>query len=208
VRPDGSFVFHVNALEERSLRECQRVRAQERESNYVLEQSGQTVHFFSDDCLQELLQPCREVHLEPVESAHPSARDRSPIAARGRSTDAGEPFTRIWRGSARRYFAGHEAGPTLSTRGASGDGGVLSASSSRGFWSQASQSPTSYFHAFGLLACSRASPRVRADCAHRTDSSATAAMSAAPSAYAATVFLVYQMGSYIDGMGPSWPMSL
>jgi hypothetical protein len=92
--------------------------------------------------------------------------------------------------------------------GASRDPGVASASSSRGFCSPGSQPATSHFHAFGLLACSRASAKVRADCAHRTDSSATAAISAAPSAYAATVFLVYQMGSYIDGMGPSWPMSL
>jgi hypothetical protein len=60
------------------------------------------MHFFSDDDQQELPQPCREVHLEPVEITHASARDRSPIAARGRSTDTGEPFTRIWRGSARR----------------------------------------------------------------------------------------------------------
>src|SRR6266496_1340549 len=41
-----------------------------------------------------------------------------------------------------------------------------------------------------------------------TKRSSTAASSAAPSAQAETVFLVYQMGSYIDGMGPSWPMSL
>jgi hypothetical protein len=116
-------------------------------------------------------------------------------------------FKRIWRGIARRWVAGYEAARQSAPELESRDGGVPSVPS-RGLCWQASQSATSHFHAFGLLACSRASPRVRADCAHRTDSSATAAISAAPSAYAATVFLAYQMGSYIDGMGPSWPMSL
>jgi SAM-dependent methyltransferase len=102
VRPDGLFVFHVNALEDRPLRERWRPVAQELEPNYVLERSGQTMHFFSRDYLGELLQPWREVRLEPVEITRPSTRDRSPIAARARSTDAGEPFKRIWRGVARR----------------------------------------------------------------------------------------------------------
>jgi SAM-dependent methyltransferase len=102
VRPDGLFVFHVNALEDRPLRERQRPGAQEFEPNYVLERSSQTMHYFSDDYLQELLQPRREVHLEPVEIAQPSTCDRSPIAAKARSTEAGKPFKRVWRGIARR----------------------------------------------------------------------------------------------------------
>jgi SAM-dependent methyltransferase len=101
VRPDGLFVFHVNALQDRPLRQRWRPGAQELEPNYVLEPSGQTMHFFSDDYLRELLQPWHEVRLEPVEITRPSTRDRSPVAARAR-TDAGEPFKRIWRGIARR----------------------------------------------------------------------------------------------------------
>jgi SAM-dependent methyltransferase len=87
VRPDGLFVFHVNALEDRPLRERWRPGAQELERNYVLERSGQTMHFFGDDYLRELLQLWREVHLEPVEIP-----DRH----------TGEPFKRVWRGIARR----------------------------------------------------------------------------------------------------------
>jgi SAM-dependent methyltransferase len=87
VRPEGLFVFHVNALEDRPLRERWRPVAQELERNYVLEQSGQTMHFFSDDYLRELLQPWREVDLVPVE-----------ITRR----DTGEPFKRVWRGIAHR----------------------------------------------------------------------------------------------------------
>lgn len=69
VRADGLFVFHVNALEDRPLRERQRPGAQALEPNYVLERSGQTMHHFSDDYLHELLHPWREVYLEPVEIA-------------------------------------------------------------------------------------------------------------------------------------------
>jgi SAM-dependent methyltransferase len=87
VRPDGLFVFHVNALEDRPLRARQRPGAQELERNYVLEPSGQTMHFFSDDYLQELLRPWRDIQLEPVEITH---------------ADTGEPFKQIWRGIARR----------------------------------------------------------------------------------------------------------
>ena len=87
VRPDGLFMFHVNALEDRPLRERGRPAALELEKDYVLERSGQTMHYFSDDYLRELLQPWREVHLEPIEIRH---RDR------------GGPFKRAWRGIARR----------------------------------------------------------------------------------------------------------
>lgn len=87
VRPGGLFVFHVNALEDRPLRERKLPVAQELERNYVLERSGQTMHFFSDDYLRELLEPWQEVHLEPVEISH---------------TETGEPYKRVWRGIARR----------------------------------------------------------------------------------------------------------
>lgn len=87
VRPGGLFVFHVNALEDRPLRARKLPVAQELERNYVLERSGQTMHFFSDDYLRELLEPWREVHLEPVEITN---------------AETGEPFKRVWRGIARR----------------------------------------------------------------------------------------------------------
>jgi SAM-dependent methyltransferase len=87
VRPDGLFVFHVNALNDRPLRARQRPGAQELERNYVREPSGQTMHFFSDDYLQDLLQPWREIQLEPVEITHAG-------------TD--EPFKQVWRGVVRR----------------------------------------------------------------------------------------------------------
>lgn len=102
VRPDGLFVFHVNALEDRPLREHQRPGAQALEPNYVREVSGQTMHYCSDDYLHQLLQAWRVVHLELVEIVHPSTCDRSPIAARARSSGEGEPFKRTWRGVARR----------------------------------------------------------------------------------------------------------
>lgn len=87
VRPDGLFLFHVNALEDRPLRERWRPVAREIERDFVLEQEGQTMHFFSDAYLGELLHDWRDVYLEPVEIAN-------------RKT--GDPFKRIWRGVAHR----------------------------------------------------------------------------------------------------------
>lgn len=87
VRPNGLFVFHVNALEDRPLRAQQRPGTQELESNYVLEPSGKTMRFFSDEYLRDLLRSWREIHLEPVEIRH---------------DDTGKPFKRVWRGIAHR----------------------------------------------------------------------------------------------------------
>ena len=83
---DGLFLFHVNALEDRPLRRRWRPVAREIEKDYVLEEAGQTMHFFSQDYLRELLKEWRDVYLEPVEIA-----DR----------ETGEPFKRVWRGVAR-----------------------------------------------------------------------------------------------------------
>jgi SAM-dependent methyltransferase len=85
VRPGGLFLFHVNALEDRQLR-ARWQPARELEPDYVAEASGQTVHFFSEAYLRELLEGWRELHLDPV-----------PI--RGQT---GGPFKRVWRGVARR----------------------------------------------------------------------------------------------------------
>ena len=54
VRPAGLFLFHVNALEDRPLR-ARWQPARELEPDYVAEESGQTVHFFSEAYLRELL---------------------------------------------------------------------------------------------------------------------------------------------------------
>jgi SAM-dependent methyltransferase len=87
VRPDGLFLFHVNALEDRPLRARWRAVAQELERDYVLEESGQTMHFFSEAYLRELLREWRELRLDRVEIMH---------------RETGEPFKQVWRGLARR----------------------------------------------------------------------------------------------------------
>ncbi len=87
VSPGGLFVFHVNAVEDRPLRARRRPVVRELEPNYVLEQSGQTMHFFSEIYLRELLKGWREVYLDRVEIA---------------DSETGEPFKRVWRGIAHR----------------------------------------------------------------------------------------------------------
>src|SRR5262249_20572677 len=72
VRAGGLFVFHVNALEDRPLR-ARRLPAREVEPDYVAEESGQTMHFFSEDYLRELLGGWQEVQLVPVAVPHRGA---------------------------------------------------------------------------------------------------------------------------------------
>jgi SAM-dependent methyltransferase len=55
LRPNGLFLCHVNALDDRPLRERARPIAHELEPDYVLEQAGQTVRYFSYDYLVSLL---------------------------------------------------------------------------------------------------------------------------------------------------------
>jgi SAM-dependent methyltransferase len=86
VRAGGLFVFHVNALEDRPLR-ARRLPARELEPDYVAEESGQTMHFFSEAYLRELLAGWQEVQLVSVPVPH-------------RTT--GELFKHVWRGIARR----------------------------------------------------------------------------------------------------------
>ncbi len=86
VRPDGLFLFHVNALEDRPLR-ARWLPARELEPDYVAEESGQTMHFFSEAYLRELLRGWRELHLVSVQIPH---------------RETGEPFKHVWRGIARR----------------------------------------------------------------------------------------------------------
>jgi SAM-dependent methyltransferase len=86
VRPGGLFVFHVNALEDRPLR-ARNLPARELEPDYVAEDSGQTVHFFSEAYLRELLAGWRELQVAPVPIPH---------------RQTGEPYKHVWRGIARR----------------------------------------------------------------------------------------------------------
>jgi SAM-dependent methyltransferase len=86
VRTGGLFVFHVNALEDRPLR-ARWQSARELEPDYVAEESGQTMHFFSEAYLRELLGGWQELQLTSV-----------PIPDR----ETGEPFKHVWRGIARR----------------------------------------------------------------------------------------------------------
>jgi SAM-dependent methyltransferase len=86
VHAGGLFVFHVNALEDRPLR-ARWQPARELEPDYVAEESGQTMHFFSEPYLRELLDGWRELHLAPVRIPH---------------RETGELFKHVWRGVARR----------------------------------------------------------------------------------------------------------
>jgi ubiquinone/menaquinone biosynthesis C-methylase UbiE len=86
LRPGGLFLFHVNALDDRPLRERWRTVVRELEPNYVLEEVGQTVRFFSREYLLDLLRGWTLIELEHIE-----IEDR----------ETGEPFKRVWRGVAR-----------------------------------------------------------------------------------------------------------
>ncbi len=86
VRPGGRFLFHVNALEDRPLR-ARHLPARELAPDYVAEESGQTMHFFSEAYLRELLAGWRELHLASVPVPH---------------RETGAPFKHVWRGVARR----------------------------------------------------------------------------------------------------------
>jgi SAM-dependent methyltransferase len=86
IRPGGLFLFHVNALEDRPLR-ARRLPARELEPDYVAEESGQTMHFFSEAYLRELLDRWEQVRLVPVQVPH---------------RETGELYKQVWRGLARR----------------------------------------------------------------------------------------------------------
>ena len=70
VRAGGLFVFHVNALEDRPLR-ARRLPGRELEPDYVAEESGQTMHFFSEAYLRDLLGGWQQVQLVLVAVPHP-----------------------------------------------------------------------------------------------------------------------------------------
>ena len=87
VRPGGLFLFHVNAIEDRPLRARWRPVARELEQDFVLEESGQTMHFFSDRYLRELLKQWSDLRLDPIGITR---------------CETGEKFKQVWRGVAHR----------------------------------------------------------------------------------------------------------
>jgi SAM-dependent methyltransferase len=86
LREGGLFLFHVNADDDRPLRERRRPVQHELEPDYVLEEAGQAVRFFSRTYLDDLLTGWQVVMLDHLEIAH------------GRTS---VPFKRVWRAAAR-----------------------------------------------------------------------------------------------------------
>jgi SAM-dependent methyltransferase len=82
VRPSGLLLLHVNADDDRALRALRRPVKRELEPNYVLEESGQTVRFFSREYVLSVLSDWNIRDLTHLEIAH---------------DETGEPFKRIWR---------------------------------------------------------------------------------------------------------------
>lgn len=67
LQPQGLFLFHVNALEDRPLRAQKKPLVRELERNYILELDGQTMHFFSEGYLRDIPGDWTDVRLELVE---------------------------------------------------------------------------------------------------------------------------------------------
>ena len=84
LQPNGLFLFHLNALEDRPFRAQYKPQVKELEANYILEENGQTMHFFLEDYLRELLKGWEETKLELVEIAE--------------DVERGFPSKWVWRG--------------------------------------------------------------------------------------------------------------
>lgn len=85
IRPHGLFVFHVNSAEDALVRAKRRPSIREIEPNYFLEKSGQTMHFFSQEYLLNLLCDWKDVELQHYEIL---------------DEQTGEPLKRVWWGKA------------------------------------------------------------------------------------------------------------
>ena len=102
LRRAGVFTFHVNAIEDRPLRAKRRPAVREIEPNYILEADGQTMHFFSEAYLRELLAEWREVHLTFLgipPRGRRGVRDLEQVVQPA-DCSTSEPFKFVWRGVA------------------------------------------------------------------------------------------------------------
>ena len=86
LRPGGLFLFHVNAHDDRPLRERDRPVLRELEPDYVLEEAGQTVRYFTRTYLDDILTDWQLIMLDHVEIPH---------------ENTGELVKRVWRVAAR-----------------------------------------------------------------------------------------------------------
>lgn len=64
---DGAVVLQVNSVDDRRIRGRTKQVVREMEPDFVLEDDGQTMHFFNREYAEELLQGWREVRIEPRE---------------------------------------------------------------------------------------------------------------------------------------------
>ncbi|MCC5667939.1 class I SAM-dependent methyltransferase [Nostoc sp. CHAB 5784] len=85
IRPNGLFVFHVNSTEDALVRAERHPPMREIEPNYFLERHGQTMHFFSQEYLLDLLSDWKDVELKHYEILH---------------EQTGKLFKRVWWGKA------------------------------------------------------------------------------------------------------------
>lgn len=81
----GKFIFHVNSHQDRELRSRRKRVVEELAPNFVLEEDGQTVHYFHKDDLRRLFADWPKLQLEHLEIPHKTT---------------GKPFKRVWRGIA------------------------------------------------------------------------------------------------------------
>ncbi len=86
LRPEGVFIFHVNSIDDRRLREKRRKPEEELDKNLIREEDGQTVHFFTQTELKLLFAGWSQLQLDHLEIPH---------------RETGEPFKRMWRGVAK-----------------------------------------------------------------------------------------------------------
>jgi SAM-dependent methyltransferase len=75
LRVNGLFLFHVNSLDDRPLRQRARPIVRELEPDYVLEAAGQTVRYFSNAYLVDLLASWQVVTLDHRELEHRHAEE-------------------------------------------------------------------------------------------------------------------------------------
>ncbi|MGF2035199.1 MAG: class I SAM-dependent methyltransferase [Nostoc sp. CmiVER01] len=85
IRPNGLFVFHVNSTEDALVRAERHPIMREIEPNYFLERHGQTMHFFTQEYLLDLLSDWKDVELKHYEILH---------------EQTGKLFKRVWWGKA------------------------------------------------------------------------------------------------------------